>query len=179
MQDWNVVITVFQDGFRRALRALEEIGPVARSPYHNVLLMAVEDPLALLAAVEQRTEATPGLYDAISRVAPAMRNFEFASPAEFDERAKAVVAEWVPRLGGRSFHVRLHRRGMRHELHSPDAERRLDDALLETLLRAGAPGSISFTDPDAVIAIDTIDDRAGLALWTREDLARHPLLRPD
>ncbi len=38
---------------------------------------------------------------------------------------------------------------------------------------------ISFTDPDVVIAIDTVDDRAGIGLWTREELARHRLLRPD
>jgi len=43
---------------------------------------------------------------------------------------------------------------------------------------AGQLGKVSFTDPDAVIAIDTVDDRAGMALWTREDLARHRLLRP-
>jgi len=30
-----------------------------------------------------------------------------------------------------------------------------------------------------VIAIDTVDDRAGIGLWTREDLTRHHLLRPD
>jgi hypothetical protein len=30
-----------------------------------------------------------------------------------------------------------------------------------------------------MIAIDTIDDRAGLALWMRENLARHRLLQPD
>jgi hypothetical protein len=41
------------------------------------------------------------------------------------------------------------------------------------------PGRIAFTDPDAVVAIDTIDDRAGVSLWTRDDLARHRLLRPD
>ena len=38
---------------------------------------------------------------------------------------------------------------------------------------------ISFSDPDPVIAIDTVDDCAGIALWTREGLARHRLLRPD
>jgi hypothetical protein len=30
-----------------------------------------------------------------------------------------------------------------------------------------------------VVVIDTIDHRAGLALWTREDLAHHRLLKPD
>jgi hypothetical protein len=41
------------------------------------------------------------------------------------------------------------------------------------------PARVSFTDPDALIAIDTIDGRAGISLWTRDDLARHRLLRPD
>ena len=179
MKDWNVVISVYQDGFRRALRALKEFGPVERSPYHNVLLMRVKDPTALLEAVEQRTEKNTALYDAISRVAPAMRTVEFHSVEEFRERLKPILLEWLPRLSGNSFHVRLHRRGDRHDLRTPDAERLFDDLLLDATAAAGAPCKISFTDPDAVIAIDTVDDRAGIGLWTREDLARHRLLRPD
>lgn len=67
MKDWNVVISIYQDGFKRALHALHEFGPVERSPYYNVLMMKVEDPMALLDAVERRTEENPALYDAISR----------------------------------------------------------------------------------------------------------------
>ena len=89
------------------------------------------------------------------------------------------MLEWSSRLAGRSFHVRLHRRAAQHGVRTPDPERLFDDALLAATEATGTPGSISFTDPDAVIAIDTIDDRAGVALWTREDLARHRLLRPD
>jgi tRNA(Ser,Leu) C12 N-acetylase TAN1 len=176
--DWNVVVSIYQDGFRRAFRALQDFGQIERSPYYNVLVMQVEDPVGLLAAIERRTEENPALYDAISRVAPAMRSFEFRSAEEFKDRAKSILLEWSPRLVGRSFHVRLHRRGARHDLRTPDAERFLDDALLDATTLAGAPAKVSFTDPDIVIAIDTIDDRAGVALWTREDLARHGLLRP-
>jgi tRNA(Ser,Leu) C12 N-acetylase TAN1 len=179
VKDWNVVVTIYQDGFRRALRALREFGPVDASPYHNVLVMAVEDPVALVDAVERRTEDDPALYDTIARVAPALHTFEFASAAEFLDRAKAAVTGWLPQLAGRSFHVRFHRRGPRRGLKTPEVERLLDDALLEALQQAGTPGRISFTDADAVIAIDTVDDRAGVALWTRADLARHRLLRPD
>ena len=179
MKDWNVVVSIYQDGFRRAFRALEAFGRVERSPYHNVLVMTVQDPMALLEAVERRTEQSPALYDAISRVAPAICNFEFGSLDEFQTRAKSIVLEWLPRLAGRSFHVRFHRRGPRHDLRTQDIERFLDDALLDALQQAGTPGRISFSDPDAVIAIDTIDDRAGLSFWTREDLKRHRLLRPD
>ena len=31
----------------------------------------------------------------------------------------------------------------------------------------------------AIVVIDTIDDRAGIAMWSHEDLTRHRLLRPD
>ena len=179
MKNWNVVISVFQDGFRRALRALRALGPVEHSPYHNVLVMAVEEPLPLLEAIEKVTEAHPALYDAIARVAPASRCFEFHSGEEFLALSRQVILEWVPRLSGRSFHVRLHRRGPTLDLKSPEVERHLDEAMLSALQEAGAPGHVSFTDPDAVIVIDTIDDRAGISFWTREDIAQHRLLRPD
>jgi tRNA(Ser,Leu) C12 N-acetylase TAN1 len=179
MKDWNVVITVFQDGFRRAVKALGELGTVERSPYHNVLVMSVENPVALLEAVERRVEDDPALYDAIARVAPIARWFEFHSSAEFEEQAKAVLVDWVPRLANSSFHVRLHRRGLHSEIHTPDVERHLDEFLLAALQQAGTPASMSFTDPDAIVAIETIDDRAGLSLWMRQDLEKHRLLRPD
>lgn len=179
MKDWNVVISVYQGGFRRAVRALRVLGSIDRSPYHNVLVMAVENPLAVLEAIERETDRIPALYDAISRVAPALRSFAFHSAEEFKERAKSVALEWLPRLAGRSFHIRLNRRGFKYDLHTPDTERLLDDALLDALRQAGTPGSISFSDPDMVIAIDTIDDRAGMSLWSREELIRHKLVRPD
>lgn len=179
MKDWNVVISVYQTGFRRALRALEEFGPVERSPYHNVLLMRVDDPAALLAAVTRKTEARPALYDAIARVAPAMRTIEFHSVEEFEQQLKPILLDWSPRLAGSSLHVRIHRRGERHALRTPDVERLLDDFLIEATAAAGPPCRISYTDPDAVVVIDTVDDRAGIAVWTREELARYRLLRPD
>ena len=83
MQDWNVVITVFQGGFKRAVRALRELGRVERSAYHNVLVMAVETPVDLLDAIERRSADDPALYDAISRIAPASRCFDFKTAQEF------------------------------------------------------------------------------------------------
>ncbi len=179
MNDWNVVISVYQDGFRRALRALEEYGPVERSLYHNVLVMRVDDPKALLEAIEQKTEINTALYDAISRVAPAMHTVDFHSIEEFKNKITSILIEWLPRLTGRSLHVRLHRRGDRHILRTPDVERLFDDFLLDLTAAKGTQCRISFTDPDAVIVIDTVDDRAGIGLWTHEDIARHHLLRPD
>lgn len=179
MKEWNVVVSVFQGGYRRALRALQKLGVAERSPYHNVLVMKVEDPIALLEAIEKRTEENPALYDAISRVAPAMRDFDFLSEAEFVEKAKSIIREWLPRLAGRSLHVRLRRRGTKHDLQTQEAERLFNDAVVDATTQAAAPSKISFTDPDVVIEIDTVDNRAGLGMWTREELARYRMLRPD
>jgi len=177
--EWNVVVSIYQEGFRRVVRALRDLGSVERTKYHNLLVVAAEDPLVLLERIEQRTRADPALYDAISRVAPATYCFAFHSAGEFEAKARAAVLEWLPQLGGRAFHVRLHRRGFKDDLNSGDVEQLLGDVLLDALKQKGTPGSISFSDPDAVIAIDTVDDRAGLALWTREDLSRYKMLRPD
>jgi len=179
MEDWNVVITVFQGGYRRALRALRELGPVERSPYHNVLVMKVDDPAALLLAVEMRTREIPALYDAISRVAPAQRTFHFGTWEEFLTQAKSVISEWSSRLAGGRCHVRLRLRAMRHELSTHELERDLDLAIVEKTTGMGHPAAIAFTDPDAIIAGDTIGNRAGLALWTREELKRYAVLLPD
>ena len=178
MKDWNVVISVYQDGFRRTLRALKEFGPVERSPYYNVLVMKADNPTALLETIEQRTEENKRFMTrsrALHR-RPAPSSFIRWRSLRRDLKR---FARMVTRLTGISLHVRLHRRGDRHDLRTLDAERLLDDMLLDATAAAGAPCKISFTDPDAVIAIDTVDDRAGIGLWTREDLTRHHLLRPD
>jgi tRNA(Ser,Leu) C12 N-acetylase TAN1 len=72
--------------------------------------------------------------------------------------------------------VRLHRRGFKGVLSTPHEERFLDEALLSAL---GVGGRISFTDPDAVIQIETIGGRAGMSLWTREELRQYPFLGTD
>jgi hypothetical protein len=38
--------------------------------------MKADNAIDMVEAVERKTEANPALYDAIARVAPAMRNFE-------------------------------------------------------------------------------------------------------
>ncbi len=179
MKDWNLVVTIFQDGFRLALRALRVLGSIERTPYYNVLAMKVDDPVKALESIELKTRESTALYDAISRVSPATYAFDFQSTDEFLEKTKNLLVEWSPRLAGRSFHVRLHRRGPKYHLGTQQTEHSLNESVLDATTKLGIPGKLSFTDPDAVIAIDTIDDRAGVALWTREDLSRHRLLRPD
>jgi hypothetical protein len=141
--------------------------------------MKVDDPAALLSAVEARTRESPALYDAISRTAPAQRTFDFRTCDELLTRAKLIIAEWSPRLAGCRCYVRLHLRGVRHDLQTQEMERRLDREIVEKTTGIGRPASIAFTNPDAIIALDAVDNRAGLALWTRDELRRYAVLRPD
>jgi tRNA(Ser,Leu) C12 N-acetylase TAN1 len=43
----------------------------------------------------------------------------------------------------------------------------------------GRPGRINFADPDHVIDIETVGNRAGLSIWSRDDLRRYPFLNVD
>jgi tRNA(Ser,Leu) C12 N-acetylase TAN1 len=179
MLAWNVVVSVHEEGYRRAREVLRDFGELASTDFYNVLVMRVADRDAFLARFAEMVEAAPGFLEVVSRVMPASQVFEFQTPEAFETRAKQIVLSWLPRLAGKSFHVRMHRRGFKTKMSSQEEERFLDAALLEALEEAGSPGRIDFADPDMVIDVETVGQRAGLSLWTRDDLARYPFLKVD
>jgi tRNA(Ser,Leu) C12 N-acetylase TAN1 len=174
--DWNVVATVRGRNFRRARDLLEKLGRVGETGYYNVLVMRVDDVEALL---EQLDALGPDALASVGHVRPARRTFGFQTPEEFEARARRVALDWVAKLASSSFHVRLHRRGFKGRIASPEEERFLDEVLLEALEQRGTPGRIRFEDPDAIVAVDTVDNRAGMALWTRAELRRFRFLGLD
>jgi tRNA(Ser,Leu) C12 N-acetylase TAN1 len=177
MEDWNVVATSRIGRFDDARKLLGKLGPIDRTGFYNVLVMRCDDVDRLLADLLGLLAPREG---AVAHVRPARATFGFRSPEEFEELSRRVALAWAPRLVGQRFHVRMRRRGFRGRLSSPREEHILDDELLGALGRAGEPGSLSFDqDPDAILAIDTVGDRAGLALWSREDLHRYPFLGLD
>ena len=182
MHDWNVVVTAHEKGYILTCELLEEIGlgPFAYTDFFNVIVMKVPEPQELLAKVVEIHRQSPDLFTyGIARVAPAQHAFDFQTPEAFENKARDVVLAWLPALAGKSFHVRLHRRGFKGRLSTPKEERFLDEAVLSALQAAGTPGSLSFDDPDAIIQIETVGNRAGLSLWSREELARYPFLKVD
>jgi tRNA(Ser,Leu) C12 N-acetylase TAN1 len=179
MRDWNVAVSVHENRFTRACQLLQRYGQVGQTKYYNVLVMKVEEPVAFAKTLAALVSTVPEVLEVVSRVVPATIVFDFEDASEFETRAREAALTWLADLAGRSFHVRLHRRGHRQELPSQEEERKLDGILLEALERAGTPGRIDFEDPDAILAIETVGDRAGLSLWTREDLRRYPFLRLD
>ncbi|GIX49332.1 MAG: hypothetical protein KatS3mg131_3543 [Candidatus Tectimicrobiota bacterium] len=78
-------------------------------------------------------------------------------------------------MAGKSFHIRVHRRGFKGKLSSKEAEKRLAEALLEALAQAGHASRVRFTDPDVVLVVETVGGRAGLSLWDARGPAALPL----
>jgi tRNA(Ser,Leu) C12 N-acetylase TAN1 len=176
MEDWNVVATSRIGRFDDARKLLGKLGPVHRTGFYNVLVMRCDDVDRFLSDLLGLLAAEAG---AVAHVRPARTTFGFRTPEEFEELSRRVALAWAPRVIGQRFHVRMHRRGFRGRLLSQHEEHVLDDELLDALGRAGEPGSLSFEDPDAILAIDTVGDRAGLSLWTRAELQRYPFLGLD
>lgn len=176
MEAWNAVITARGDRLPKARKALRALGRVERTGFYNVLAMTVDEPKGLLDRLEQLFAERPDIVESVAHVFPAEQSFDFSSPAEFESKAREVALAWVPRLTGKTFHVRVHRRGRKGTLVSPEEERALADALLAAIRETGNPARVAFDDPDAIVLIETIGGRAGMALLTRDDYRQHPLL---
>ncbi|WP_242344233.1 THUMP domain-containing protein [Anaeromyxobacter terrae] len=178
MRDWNVVVTVQGGGYNDALRLLRSLARVEETRYYNVLVAHADDPRALLATLRERAASDPAATASLARVTPVETVFTFSSPEEFEARAREATARYAPVLAGRSFHVRVHRRGMKSRLSGLEEERVLAEGLLDRLAASGQAPRITFHDPDYVLDVETIGSQAGVALFSREELEHHPLLRP-
>lgn len=180
MFDWNVVVSVRgAASFKGVRRYLKTVARVDTTDYYNVLALKVDDLELFLEAVKRDTALQPGLGPALARVVPVSRTFMFQTPAEFESRARQTAADFVPVLAGTAFYVRMHRRGFRGALLSPEQERALDQLLVEQLAAAGTPGTVRFADPDAVLVIETLGQWAGFGLITRALRQRYPFVNPE
>lgn len=179
MLDWNVVATVQDGRYQEGVRLLQRLGQVQRTDYYNLLVLRAEDGKELLDDLLEEGGRDPHCLESLASVVPVFQRFSFQSPEEFEERARQAVSEWLPQLWGKSFHLRMHRRGFKGKLSSLAEEQFLDHYLLQALEAGGEPGRITFADPDVIIAVETVGPRAGLSLWKREELRRYPLLHLD
>ncbi|WP_455208877.1 hypothetical protein [Kaarinaea lacus] len=178
--DWNVVVTVQEHGFKQAREFLHEFGRVHKTEYFNVLVMQVNDVEQFLEDMRTAISVNARILEAIARIMPVTDCFMFQSPVEFEEKAQSVVEKWLALLSGKRFHVRMHRRGFKGRLSSQNEEKLLDSVILSSLQQQDESlAKIDFDDPDYIIAVETVGQAAGLALWTREQLQRYPFLKMD
>ncbi|HEY7491689.1 MAG TPA: hypothetical protein VIH59_11350 [Candidatus Tectomicrobia bacterium] len=109
MPDWNVMVSLHERKYTQALKLLEQLGPVHRTAYFNVLVMQVADLSRLLDTLCQWIAQDPQLLTLLARVMPVTQTFTFQTVEEFEAKARAACLSWVPHLAGKSFHIRMHR----------------------------------------------------------------------
>lgn len=179
MRDWNVVATIYEGHFKAALQFLRTFGELGKTDYFNVLVLKVDDVQRFLDDLTWEFRVSPELKHVISRLIPASVSFDFQEAAEFETSVKRAVESWLPTLAGASFHVRMHRRGFKGRLSSQHEERFVDRFVTDALSQRGATATIDFDDPDYIIDIETVGQRAGLGLWSRAQRLRYPFLKLD
>lgn len=177
-KEWNVMVTARDEGFERTCMLLGQFSPIKGTEYINVLVMKVDDFSEFFDWIMEETGRDPGIlkYD-ISRIAPAQHTFEFEEKDDLSKKAEAIALGWLDRIANRSFHVRMHRRGLKGSVNSREIEGTVGRALMEALQSGGRTCSVDFEDPDLVIDIETLGHRAGISLWTREEMQKYPFLR--
>ncbi len=176
--EWNVIVTVTERGYPAARRLLQPYGRLEKSRFFNVLVMQVDDQETFLEAMRALHENPPAELNYIGRIVPVTQRFRFQSAAEFEQKARQAVSQWLDELVGRHFYLRMHRRGFKGRLSSQQEECFLDTYLLEALAERGsAAAKVDFAGAERVIALETLGQEAGLSLWTREEIARYPFLK--
>jgi tRNA(Ser,Leu) C12 N-acetylase TAN1 len=180
MLDWNVIVTISGDRFKTACEQLRPFGLVKRTPYYNVLAMKVDDIRAFMDALhDSLTTSNTEISESIARVAPVSEVFTFQTAAEFESKAREHLASFIPQLAGRRFHVRIHRRGWKERINRHYEEQSLGSFLFDELAGSPSPAKVSFDDPDYIVTIEILDNRAGVALWSHDDLRRYSFLKLD
>lgn len=176
MNPWNVLATSLEGRRDALLIALRRLGRFRPGGYRNVVVGLVDEPLGFLDGVGAALASDPLLPTALAKVIPieALVRFEASQAVE---TIAAAVEPLLGRLAGRSFFVRLERRGLKGRVHSPTFERALGDRVWQALEARGEKPRVDFGDPDAVLVVETIGEQAGLAVITRELRQAHPFVK--
>ncbi|MCC0178174.1 hypothetical protein I4641_14420 [Waterburya agarophytonicola K14] len=173
---WNVLIKVQKHNFSPAYLLLEKLGRVYQSDFEDLLLVKVESIPQFLAECDRAFKKDAHLLNLFERIVPVTKTFDFQSQEEFETQAKEIVMDWIPMLADKKFYVRMHRIGFKDRIDRHEEETFLDLVILQELENIGKPGQIGGVDPDMIVAVETVTERAGLACWTRQDLQAYPWL---
>jgi len=177
MWAFNTVVTMASEGrFRHLLEELEPYGEFRRTEFLGVILGQVENVRAFLEAVREKRSRQLIAFQDLGRVIPLETVFTFHAD-DFVDRVCEEIRPYIEKLADKPFYVRLERRGFKGRIFSPEAERAIDAFIEEELERGGKSARIDFEQPDAVVVVETVGDRCGVGLLSRELMERYEFVR--
>lgn len=176
--DWNLLVTSMEHHYRAVRRALRPLVRLRSSPFHNVFLGRAEDPAAVLDAVDALAASRRGFAAALGRILPIARTF-VVDVARFAAQVEEALEPLLDEVAGRSFHVRVERRGHKGRIDSHVTEQAVGRWILDTLEAREAPGRVDFDDPDVVVAVEIVGDVAGITILPRALREAHRFVRID
>ncbi len=176
MEKWNILATAQKRQERYLLRLLNNYGEFRGSGYRDVILGYVADIPAFLEALEGIRREAPQKLRSLGQIVPLEKNFQF-DVADFREMAKEAVSPYIGQLEDSRFFVRVVRRGHKGELSGMEAEKELDGFILKSLEDKGKRAMINIEEFEKMIIIETVENRAGVGLLTRELKEKYPLIK--
>jgi tRNA(Ser,Leu) C12 N-acetylase TAN1 len=166
------------EGQREALLAvLRTLARFRRGGFPNVLVATVADPIAFLDVLRDAYEGSTVVRSSLGKVIPIDRTLRFTSPEAFPDEVGAALDALADRLVGRTFFVRIFRRGFRGQIDSTRIEGELGARLVAALEARGDRPRVRFDDPDVALVIETLRDEVGIALLDRTVRTAHPFVR--
>jgi tRNA(Ser,Leu) C12 N-acetylase TAN1 len=176
MEKWNILATARKRQERYVLRLLNNYGEFRGSGYRDVILGYVADVPAFLEALESIRREVPGKLRSLGQIVPLERNFQF-DVADFRDKVKEAVFPYIDQLENYRFFVRVVRRGHKGEISGMETEKELDGFILESLENKGKRATVNIEEFEKMIIIETVENRAGVGVITRETKERYPFVK--
>ena len=176
--NWNMVVTSLPGPGceHHLLHELGSMGKFRMTQFKDVCVGYVEDVMNFLEAIRQAEEEGAPWVEDLGRVIPIERIFHF-TPETLAEQLKEAVTQFVRRISGGTFYVRLERRGLIGQVMSPEVERSVADHIFSLAEREGRQLRTSFEDADYIVAAETIGQECGIALLNRDLRQRYPFVQ--
>lgn len=179
MRDWNMIATMapVPEAENIVLEHLGRFGEFHRSTFKDVCLGRVPDPSLFLDAIHLASEAGEDWTNRLSRIIPIEATFQFTPDTLIDE-LKMATESFLERMHDGTFYVRVERRGMIGKVSSKEVEQAVADHLYELAEERGLKLHTDFSNPDFIVAAETVGDECGVALLSKELRDIYPFIHP-